>query len=285
MILTSIVVNVLILFGYAIFQFINNNILGGVVFVIIAVAFAAIAYSSQEKIPLARALLKAVTKVIAQFPATMFAGFAAMVVTAGFFVWWAATVVGLYIWLERTTKTEYASVSGSSLVGLYFYMVFFLYWTNQVLCNTVTLTVSGLFGEFYFLGIANTAGEVTLSGKNPTLRSAKRALTTSFGSNCFGSLFIAIVKAIVAYIRSCCCCCACCGFVFTQSIQYVSNYAFVYCSVYGTDYCTSARDTKDLFVARGFSAILNDSIINSVLFMGSIISGGLAGVVTGAVGN
>lgn len=45
------------------------------------------------------------------------------------------------------------------------------------------------------MGISN-GQSVDVAVKNPTLASAKRAMTTSFGSNCFGSLLIAIIQTI-----------------------------------------------------------------------------------------
>lgn len=61
--------------------------------------------------------------------------------------------------------------------------------------NTVHVTVSGLFATYYFFGTA-TGGIVTVPVSNPTVGSAKRALSTSFGSVCYGSLIIALVRTM-----------------------------------------------------------------------------------------
>jgi hypothetical protein len=43
--------------------------------------------------------------------------------------------------------------------------------------------------------------KVTVPVQNPTVKSAKRALTTSFGSICYGSLIIALVQTLRALVR------------------------------------------------------------------------------------
>jgi Plasma-membrane choline transporter len=45
------------------------------------------------------------------------------------------------------------------------------------------------------MGIS-TGQTVDVPVSNPTLASAKRAMTTSFGSNCYGSLLIAIIQTL-----------------------------------------------------------------------------------------
>lgn len=67
------------------------------------------------------------------------------------------------------------------------------------------MTVSGLFGAYYFQseyqgGTEN--GKYVITVQNPTAKAAQRALTTSFGSVCFGSLVVAILKTIKAILRT-----------------------------------------------------------------------------------
>jgi hypothetical protein len=64
--------------------------------------------------------------------------------------------------------------------------------------NTVHVTVSGLFATVYFMGTADQTRQfkVTVPVQNPTAKSAKRALTTSFGSICYGSLIVALIQIV-----------------------------------------------------------------------------------------
>ena len=57
----------------------------------------------------------------------------------------------------------------------------------------VHVTSAGTLSTWYFL-FPNSMPE------NPTMKAAKRAATTSFGSICLGSLIIAIIKAIRALV-------------------------------------------------------------------------------------
>ena len=52
------------------------------------------------------------------------------------------------------------------------------------------------------MGVPDGSGKIKIQSSKPIISSAKRALTTSFGSICFGSLVIAIIQTIRALVRS-----------------------------------------------------------------------------------
>jgi hypothetical protein len=68
----------------------------------------------------------------------------------------------------------------------------------------VHVTVSGLFATVYFMGTADRTRQfkVTVPVQNPTAKSAKRALTTSFGSICYGSLIVALIETVRSMVGS-----------------------------------------------------------------------------------
>lgn len=76
---------------------------------------------------------------------------------------------------------------------------------------------------------------------NPTLKAMNRALTTSFGSICFGSLVIAVVKALRAMVNMSRqsdnsfvkCIAECILACIERIIQYINVYAFSYVAIYG----------------------------------------------------
>jgi hypothetical protein len=80
---------------------------------------------------------------------------------------------------------------------LYVFFLLSLYWTAEVIRNTGHTAVCGTFATWYFMGGANQN-----LPSNPTLKSAKRALTTSFGSICLGSLIVAAIQTVRAILRS-----------------------------------------------------------------------------------
>lgn len=123
--------------------------------------------------------------------------------------------------------------------------------------------------------------------KNPTLSSAKRALTTSFGPVAFGSLIIAIIRTVryllhqaaregsmAAAIASCLLGCI------ESLVEYFNSYAYVHVALYGKPFCEAAKDTFRLIKSHGIDAIINDSLVSTVLTMGALVTGVIAGTLT-----
>jgi hypothetical protein len=71
-----------------------------------------------------------------------------------------------------------------------------------VVQNVVHVTVSGLFATVYFMGTPVSQWKVTVPVQNPTAKSAKRAMSTSFGSICYGSLIIALIQTLRYLVQS-----------------------------------------------------------------------------------
>jgi hypothetical protein len=67
-----------------------------------------------------------------------------------------------------------------------------LFWTGAVLSNTVHVTVSGMV---FLVLIHGGPAAATLPPK-PLLKSLQYAVTTSFGSICYGSLFTAAIRTL-----------------------------------------------------------------------------------------
>jgi hypothetical protein len=44
-------------------------------------------------------------------------------------------------------------------------------------------------------------------------------------------------------------------------------------AVYGKDFCSAAKDTWNLVKTRGVSAIINDSLVGSILDLGALLVG------------
>ena len=67
-----------------------------------------------------------------------------------------------------------------------------LFWTGAVLCNTVHVIVSGMV----FLVLIHGGRDAASMPRNPLLQSLRHAVTTSFGSICYGSLFTAAIRTL-----------------------------------------------------------------------------------------
>jgi len=176
-------------------------------------------------------------------------------------------------------------MGNSSGIGLLFFAVLSLFWTVQVLSNVIHVTVAGTVASWYFYAVPPP---------NPTLAAFKRATTWSFGSICLGSLVVAIVQALrwlFSYLarkseNALVQCCVDCILGCLQAlIRYVNVYAFALIAIYGKTYCVAASDAWDLLTMCGIDAVVNDNLIGSVLFFGSLFSGlasGLAAILVGA---
>lgn len=173
---------------------------------------------------------------------------------------------------------------GGAGYALYVYVLFSFYWVQQVIRNSSFVTISGSFATWYFL-----AGNNQMAPSNPTLGSAKRALTTSFGSICLGSLLVAILQTIRAIIRSMrsrrnsiLLCLVDCLLGCIESLMRMFNkYAFALVAIFGKSYCQSAKQCASLVGSHGISALINESIIGGVLGFGCMF-GGVLGFATGA---
>ncbi len=132
--------------------------------------------------------------------------------------------------------------------------------------------------------------------RNPTAKSAGRALSTSFGSICYGSLIIALIQTLRYIIRSaaqsaaddgnvcavfCLYCLDCCMAMIESLAEYFNHYAFTQVAIYGKDYCTAGKDTWTLIKSRGIDAIINDDLISNVLGLGSLLCGILSAAAGG----
>ena len=185
----------------------------------------------KSRIPFARVMLRSVTSVIGKYPATLFAGVIGLVAQSAFGVYWLVTFVGISQWLQEDNN--------SAFIFLALFSILMFYWTVQVIQNIVHVTVSGLFGTYYFLG-ENINGKVSINVHNPTAKAAKRAFTTSFGPICYGSLLIALVQLlrfVINYVRQnarendnavavmILCCLECIVSSFEGLLEYFNKYA------------------------------------------------------------
>merc|ERR1719445_832375 len=75
---------------------------------------------------------------------------------------------------------------------LYFILLVSLYWTAEVVKNVGHVTTAGTVASWWFMP----------HSPSPTASAFKRAVTTSFGSICLGSLIVAVLKAIRQIIRN-----------------------------------------------------------------------------------
>lgn len=223
-------------------------------------------------------MLKSVTTITKKYPSTIIMGIISLVLQTAFSVWFMITVVGVY----QTYHTPSSLGSGggggtnSKLNAAMVFLVFSFYWTTQVISYVTHVTLSGVFATVYFLNH---------SVAHPIYGSAKRALTTSFGSICFGALLIAFINTIRYVIQVArsdntndvlgfvLCILDCLISCIQGLFEWFNQYAFSGVAIYGQGFVPSAKRTWTLIQDRGVEAMINDNLIGNVLTMGSLLVG------------
>jgi len=227
-------------------------------------------YSVRDRIPFATVLIELSVDVMKLFPHCITVAFASLFVQAAWIGLWGFAAAAAR---DYTTS----STDGSSSIAQ-IYLVLCFYWTSQVISNVVLVTVSGIFGEWYY--------QYPAMAPDATRRSLLRSLTTSFGTICFGSFLIAVVKTLRfivhrarqsenSFARTCADCLLNC---LEDILEYFNLYAFVYVSIYGSSYCHAAKSVWELFKNHGWDVIINDNLIGGVLTLGSIFCGVIVAV-------
>jgi len=229
----------------------------------------------RARIPFATAILQTVSQRMEDFPATTYTAYLFLLLQVIWVIFW--------VWTASLSQ-NFATNSTMAYIFCVFLILSF-YWTSQVLKNIVHVTASGTFATWYFLH-----GTIGIPS-NPTLKSFKRATTTSFGSICLGSLMVAILKTLRALVRGLrtekneilVCVADCIIGILDNLLRYFNMYAFTQVAIYGKSYCQAARDTWNLIQSHGVEAIINDNLISGVLAMGAFLGGIVCAIISGII--
>ncbi|CAO3670523.1 unnamed protein product [Umbelopsis ramanniana] len=273
----TFIMSIIFYFGVTFYYFAVGYYSAAIVFLIFSCLYAFMWFAWKSRIPFATVMLETITSITSKYPSTIFVGIITLIVQTAYSIWFSLVVIGVY-------EAYYSSSGGNSaLTGIMVFLVFSFYWTSQVISYVCHVTISGIFASVYFLGD---------STKSPAWGSAKRALTTSFGSICFGALLMAfmnMIRAMIAIARSesdniCCtmilCFVQCIVNCIQGAMEWFNYYAFSGVAIYGRSFIQSAKHTWRIITDRGVEALINDSLIGNVLFMGGL----LVGVITSLFG-
>ncbi|RWR76147.1 CTL-like protein [Cinnamomum micranthum f. kanehirae] len=196
-------------------------------------------------------------------------------------------LVWMVIWSFGAAGVVASSIGDGGRWWLLVVLSMSLFWTGAVLCNTVHVIVSGMV---FLVLIHGGRGAVSMPPK-PLLKSLRHAVTTSFGSICYGSLFTAVIRTLRWEIRGlrskignneCLLCCV--DFLFNlveTLVRFFNKYAYVQIAVYGKSFNHSARDAWELFQSTGIEALVAYDCSGAVLLMGTVLGGLITGTCTG----
>jgi len=211
-------------------------------------------------------IMETVVEVFNKYPTAYSFAFMNLVIAFVYQIWWGASISGISMRFNTS-----APILQDILT---IFLVFSLYWTMEILQNTLHVTISGTLASFYFMHGTDAMPQ------NPTLGAAKRAFTTSFGPIAYGSLIIALIRTLRYLIRRYAgensaigCLLHCIVSCVESIIEYINSYAFVQVAIYGKAFCEAAKDTFNLLTTTGVQMIANDSLIDSVISFGGFIVG------------
>ncbi|KAJ3396448.1 putative choline transporter, neither null mutation nor overexpression affects choline transport [Chytriomyces hyalinus] len=252
------------------------------IFALFAVLLAVSYWGIRSRIPFSQIVLETVCKISGRLNGTLFVALGGMIVSAAFSVVWLATLLGMAEWVSQK------NLASGVMYAILVLLVFMNFWFNEVVRNTIHSAVCGTFATYYFMGMQQPNSDtITLPSNHTTAKSLGRALTTSFGSICFGSLLVSLIRTLkfIAQMAKndsaqdgnilCCIiatCFECILACLADILDYFNKYAYTEIAIYGKSYCEGGKDAWNLFKYKGIDLIINDVLIGYVLGMGSFIS-------------
>jgi hypothetical protein len=238
------------------------------------------AYVVWNRIPFAAAnLVTAIAAVRANIGLAFFA-YTNLVVSFLWSIWWAIAFVATSYVLSECDADGNCEGQINGLAVFLFLVSYF--WTAQVVKNVVHTTVAGVVGTWWFV-----PAEASSCCSQGVRESYWRSITTSFGSICLGSLIVAIIQAVKEILHSMrdgndsmlMCLAECLLGCIESIVEYFNQWAYVYVGIYGYSFVEAGINVMTLFRNRGWTAIIADVLVDTVLLMVSVAVGILTGVV------
>ncbi|KAK4260871.1 hypothetical protein QN277_003934 [Acacia crassicarpa] len=226
-----------------------------------------------DRLPFTMLVLQKAMKMVCSLPEIMRVAYAFMLVVL---LWMA-------LWSFGTSGVVASSLFSVRCWWVLLIFSVSLFWTGAVLCNTVHVIVSGMV----FLNLIHGGRDATSTPANSLIRSLRYALTKSFGSICYGSLFTAAIRTLRWEIRGvrskignneCLLCCVDFLFHLVETlVRFFNKYGYVQIAVNGKSFNRSARDAWELLQSTGVEALVAYDCSGAVLLMGTICGGLITG--------
>lgn len=272
-----------------VFSFLYKNISGGVLGVIFFSIFCCYAKAAWPRIPFASVNLLTACTAIRKNAGVVFVAYSFVVLAFAWTLLWSVSLMGVWDQVISSGSGQ-ADVAGGQVnytensfnYGYLFLLFLSYFFTHQVIQNTTHVTVAGTVGAWWF-----SPDDATSCCSSGTTGSLIRALTTSFGSICFGSLLVAILQSLKALANSArdnenqlvMCLLDCFLSCLESILEFFNKWAFVYVGLYGYSYIEAGRNVISLFKNRGWDAIIADDLVSNVFFFLSLCVGGVCAAI------
>jgi hypothetical protein len=276
----SIIVNVILGLGTAIAYFVMHYYSAAIVFLIFSLISAWCYWSMRHRIPFSAEVMTTVIDVMKSYKSTLLVSFIGGLVSWSFSILFSVVIVATYMKYDDKAGNPGCNVNGggcsnAKLIGVLVFVFFAGYYITEVIRNVIHVTISGVYGTWYYLSRADQ-GEP----RWPASGAFKRAMTYSFGSICFGSLIVTLVDLMrqgLNILRSNVAAtgdaCAQIGFLFLDVLmgiiewlaRFFNQYSYSFVALYGDSYITAAKATWRLIRQKGMDAMVNECLIGTAL--------------------
>jgi hypothetical protein len=240
--------------GTAIVYLVRQYYSAGIVYLIFAIFYIVCFISWIPRIPFSVLMLQTVIDVSKNYGHVFVVSLVGGILATAFGAWFSVTLVSIYAkYSPGSPACDVAggSCSNAKLIGLLVFATFAGYWITEVMKNVIHVTISGVYGSWYFC--SQKPGGVP---RGATRGAFKRSMTYSFGSISFGSLLVAIIQLL----RQACsiarqneaaqgnilgsilfCVLGCFIGILDWAVQFINEYAFSYIALYGKAYIPAAK--------------------------------------------
>lgn len=131
------------------------------------------------------------------------------------------------------------------------YLLFCFFWTGQFILAMGEIIFAMAVSKWYFCRDKDEIGNVTV------VSSITASIWYHSGTAAFGSLIIAIIKMIRAFLsylqrkaeemdssvaKAVLCCFQCCFWCLEKCMKFLNKNAYIQTAIFGTAFCTSARE-------------------------------------------
>ncbi|XP_042747247.1 choline transporter-like protein 2, partial [Lagopus leucura] len=175
-----------------------------------------------------------------------------------------------------------------SLTALQLFNLFMLFWLANFAIALGQVTLAGAFASYYWA--FKKPHDIPAF---PLFSSFGRALRYHTGSLAFGALILAIVqliRVILEYLdhrlkgtknkvaKLLLGCLKCCFWCLEKFLKFLNRNAYIMIAVYGTNFCTSARNAFSLLMRNIIRVVVLDKVTDFLLFLGKLLIVGGVGV-------
>ncbi|KAK2506055.1 hypothetical protein MC885_011783 [Smutsia gigantea] len=175
-----------------------------------------------------------------------------------------------------------------ALLALQIFNVFMFFWLANFVLALGQVTLAGAFASYYWA--LNKPGDLPAF---PLFSAFGRALRYHTGSLAFGALILAIVqviRVILEYLdqrlkaaenkfaRFLMTCLKCCFWCLEKFIRFLNRNAYIMIAVYGTNFCTSARNAFFLLMRNIIRVAVLDKVTDFLFLLGKLLVVGSVGI-------